>query len=474
MESVHKGSDRPMGLFSSSALLRVPKASKKLDGRMLAAIREKPTANEQEIQLEARIRTLQKRSAAVPSNEELKSMIGLLTQHSTPPHDADDKKINYADFKRVGASVPERCRQFFQASTFLYFQKDEHKRIKIHALCQYIIANVILEQAWISVSLYDGDHDERLTEDDMNRYVSEFLDTVPTVRDYVSASPLLRNVYVLTIVRKFFFFLDPLGTGAIRIRTLIMDPMFKELDFLRKSEGMLPATSWFHLDHTNRMYKKFRNLDADGNGKLGEDDLRGYDPPLTNSFIAQLLTTKSTADGELDFRDFLNLELAVANPTAPRSVRYFFSIFDLDQKGYIIEHDLAFFLKDVLEGLDETLELEPGEEEFGSGKVFAADVMNQIFDLIRSKHPRVITLDDLITSGAAHIFTSILSSRDLFDNWEHNDGLRINYHLQRGPPSPPLPPHRVLAFYHPEGSSAAERWPEPPAPPALAVVTTDA
>ena len=47
----------------------------------------------------------------------------------------------------------------------------------------------------------------------MNRYVSEFLDTVPTVRDYVSASPLLRNVYVLTIVRKFFFFLDPLGTG---------------------------------------------------------------------------------------------------------------------------------------------------------------------------------------------------------------------------------------------------------------------
>lgn len=29
----------------------------------------------------------------VPSNEELKSMIGLLTQHSTPPHDADDKKV---------------------------------------------------------------------------------------------------------------------------------------------------------------------------------------------------------------------------------------------------------------------------------------------------------------------------------------------------------------------------------------------
>lgn len=134
------------------------------------------------------------------------------------------------------------------------------------------------------------------------------------------------------------------------------------------------------------MYKKFRNLDAyvplslrpcrpvltivslrDGNGKLGEDDLRGYDPPLTNSFIAQLLSIKSTADGELvrlqsslqwfvraiyscasrvqDFRDFLNLELAVANPTAPRSVRYFFSILDLDQKGYIIEHDLAYFLK---------------------------------------------------------------------------------------------------------------------------------
>ena len=48
----------------------------------------------------------------------------------------------------------------------------------------------------------------------MNRYVSEFLDTVPGVRELVSASPLLRNVYVLTIVQRIFFFLDPLGKGS--------------------------------------------------------------------------------------------------------------------------------------------------------------------------------------------------------------------------------------------------------------------
>lgn len=81
--------------------------------------------------------------------------------------------------------------------------------------------------------MYDGDHDEKLTEEvrkpvicckgciphfalqDMNRYISEFLDTIPAIRDYLLDNPFFRNVYVLTIVRKFFFFLDPLGRGAV-------------------------------------------------------------------------------------------------------------------------------------------------------------------------------------------------------------------------------------------------------------------
>jgi len=46
-----------------------------------------------------------------------------------------------------------------------------------------------------------------------------------------------------------------------------------------------------------------------------------------------------------DFREFLNLELAVANPNTPQGLRYFFTVFDLEQKGYITEHDLAYFLK---------------------------------------------------------------------------------------------------------------------------------
>jgi hypothetical protein len=59
--------------------------------------------------------------------------------HRNPAHNRP-VQINYADFKQVGACVPERCKQFFQPSTYLYFQKDEHHRVKIHPLCQYIIA----------------------------------------------------------------------------------------------------------------------------------------------------------------------------------------------------------------------------------------------------------------------------------------------------------------------------------------------
>jgi Ca2+-binding EF-hand superfamily protein len=393
--------------------LRVPKLPRSGD----AAIR---TA-QGELQLEARIRTLQKRSAAVPSNDDLNAMIVLLTKHSI------DKKITYVNFKRVGACVPQRCRQFFQPSIFLYFQRDECERISIHSLCQYIIAAVKLEQAWVNLSLYDGDRDERVSEDDMIRYVSDFLDNESVVRDYLLAFPPLRNIYVLSIVRKFFFLLDPLGKGSIRIQTLITHPIFKELKCLRKGEDSLAETSWFTLNHTNHVYNKFLELDADGNGQLSDHDLRAYDPCLTNTFIAQLLASRPTINGELDFREFLNLELAVANPNTPQGLRYFFTVFDLEQKGYITEHDLAYFLKDVLEGLDETQDIEPGEEGLGSGKVFAEDVQNQIFDMVRPKTPGVITMGDLLHCGAAHIFCSILSSRDIFDNWEQNDGIRVTY-----------------------------------------------
>jgi hypothetical protein len=61
----------------------------------------------------------------------------------------------------------------------------------------------------------------------------------------------------------------------------------------------------------------------DGNGKLGEDDLRGYDPPLTNSFIAQLLTTKSTADGELVRLQWSSADVYVLFTNVPHVCRTF-------------------------------------------------------------------------------------------------------------------------------------------------------
>jgi len=94
--------------------------------------------------------------------------------------------------------------------------------------------------------------------------VSDFLDNESVVRDYLLAFPPLRNIYVLSIVRKFFFLLDPLGKGtyfplalknpsmrstltliigSIRIQTLITHPIFKELKCLRKGEDSLGAPS---------------------------------------------------------------------------------------------------------------------------------------------------------------------------------------------------------------------------------------
>ncbi len=50
--------------------------------------------------------------------------------------------------------------------------------------------------------------------------------------------------------------------------------------------------------------------------------------------------------GVKDYKEFLNLELALAyRGTSPQAVRYFFRLFDLSNKRYLTYFDLHYFLK---------------------------------------------------------------------------------------------------------------------------------
>jgi hypothetical protein len=108
---------------------------------------------------------------------------------------------------------------YLKASAFAKLQgRDALGRVSIMALFNYVMRKVWLQQTRIGLSLYDVAGQGLLREADLENYILELLPTLPQL-DGLEKS--FHSFYVCTAVRKFFFFLDPLRTGRIRIQDVL-------------------------------------------------------------------------------------------------------------------------------------------------------------------------------------------------------------------------------------------------------------
>lgn len=124
-----------------------------------------------------------------------------------------------------------KCRHFFSASTFLKFDRDEYGRIDVQSFFHSIVRKNNLFQTRIHISLYDSAGNGYLKENDLECYISEL---IPTFAHLKSIEPSYMKFYVIAVVRKFFFFLDPKRTGRIYIKDMLTSPILAELYELRQ------------------------------------------------------------------------------------------------------------------------------------------------------------------------------------------------------------------------------------------------
>ena len=71
-------------------------------------------------------------------------------------------------------------------------------------------------------------------------------------------------------MRKFFFFLDPLRTGKIKIQDILASSFLDDLLELRDQDLAKDAqdANWFSAPSALRVYGQYLNLDKDHNGML--------------------------------------------------------------------------------------------------------------------------------------------------------------------------------------------------------------
>ncbi|XP_047035334.1 serine/threonine-protein phosphatase 2A regulatory subunit B'' subunit gamma-like [Helicoverpa zea] len=371
----------------------------------------------QKLREETRAQFLQKKSKELLDNSELKHLWSLLEKsngNSTVTNN-DELIIDYFQFKKIRDEAGPKYKPYFTAEVFGRLQAAEGGvgRVRAVSLFNYVMRRVWLQQTRIGLSLYDVTGQGYLTEHDLESYIAEL---VPSLAALDGLDSSFSSFYVCTAARKFLFFLDPLRVGRVRIRDVLSCSFLDDLLELREEDlpMELQEQNWFSAASALRVYGQYLNLDRDHNGMLSINELASYGSgTLTRAFLQRVFQQCLTYDGEMDYKTYLDLVLALENRKQPAALAYLFRVLDINCVGYLDAFTLNYFFKAIQEQMI----------AHGAEPVNFDDVKDEIFDMIRPSEPSRITLADLVRSGHGHTAVSILLELHGFWAYENREAL---------------------------------------------------
>jgi len=358
---------------------------------------------------EARTRFLHNKSAEILDKEDLEKLWYLLKAHTSFPDDGSER-MNYDQFCQVANKLPGKYRQFFQPSVFLKCDRDEYGRIEIIPFFHYIVRKVNLHQTRIQISLYDSAGYGYLKEKDLENFIYELIPSFPQL---ASLQENFYPFYVITAVRKFFFFLDPKRTGKIWIKDMLTSSILAELYELRQENWSSEeaAQNWFSVQSTLQVYDQYLRLDLDRNGMLKKSELARYNGGLTSIFIDRLFEEYQTFEGEMDYKAFLDFVLAVENKKSIPSLQFFWRIIDAYKKGAVDTFVINMFFRAVIQRLE-------SRDKFGFR---VEDVKDEIWDMAKPKCPYAITFEDLVNCGQGDTIVAMLTDAKAFYEYDQRE-----------------------------------------------------
>ncbi|XP_060844459.1 serine/threonine-protein phosphatase 2A regulatory subunit B'' subunit gamma-like [Rhopalosiphum padi] len=371
-----------------------------------------------QLRAEARGRFFERELSRLLTSEELKYMWSLLQEHHIPLNNfIHNQYINYKNFIQVKQKLSDKYKSFFNPSIFLQLQDSKIKgNLSIDTFFNYIMKKIWIDQTRNGLSQYDSSGCGYLSEADFEAYI---LDLIPTLTQLKKLEKMFYSFYSCMVVRKFFFYLDPLRTGKIRIIDILSCGFLDELLELREENWSKESQkkNWFSVPSALHIYSSYLELDKDHNGLLSRQEITGYKSgALTSVFLDRVFQDAFTYDGEMDYKGYLNFVLATENRHEPQSLRYLFRFLDIKNQGYLDSFTINYFSRAVAERL-------PKEQQ---QMVSMEDIKDEIFDMIKPEDPAKITLKDIIRSKMGHILVNILIDFNGFWSYEFRETLANN------------------------------------------------
>ncbi|KAK6730452.1 hypothetical protein RB195_007118 [Necator americanus] len=229
--------------------------------------------------------------------------------------------------------------------------------------------------------------------------------------------------YAVFIERSVFLHLDPQRTGKVLIEDLtstrLLDDLFDViLEHKRENKEQLwdvSQLSWCSVNNFWRVLEQFRRCDRDWSGMVSLKECEhlkdGVYTPLflKRVYATQMLYGDNPKEQEMDFRGFVELDVAIHTRKAPASIKWLFRVLDLRDDGILDRDEIKLMTQNMITNLS-TLE--------GWSNFNADDITDEVIDMINPKDPSRITVDDVIASRMADTAFGILIDYSAFLKYE--------------------------------------------------------
>jgi len=207
------------------------------------------------------------------------------------------------------------------------------------------------------------------------------------------------------------------------MRDLLSSQILLELYELRQEQPMEEseaATNWFSMQSALKVYGVYLELDVSQNGMLSKSELKNFGQGmLTDVFIDRIFEEyqtyrdSETGEREMDYKTFLDFVLAMENKNTREALQYFWKAIDIHHAGYIDGLVINYFFGDIVKMLQ--------TKTFDVASV--DDVKNEIFDMVKTNRPGIITFQDLINCRQGGVVLSMLIDSAAFWRYDNRETL---------------------------------------------------
>lgn len=184
-------------------------------------------------------------------------------------------------------------------------------------------------------------------------FVRELIDGHPGL-EFLESTPEFQEKYARTVVARIMHRVNSSWTGEITSRELRRSDLLHFFSIADDEEEINAINEYFSYEHFYVIYCKFWELDSDHDFLLSKEDLfRHGGHSLTKLIVDRIFqqpyrSFTSGVKGKMGFEDFCFFILCEEDKTNVTSIRYWFSLVDLDGDGYIRQWEVKMFYDEQL------------------------------------------------------------------------------------------------------------------------------